>query len=427
MRAFVGDSTITSGRAIASLYLAPATRTVRAARPRPCRDPAATLPRPDVGGSRHASGASIRPRNGPDPTWVDPDITAVLESTHVDAWDPAYAVVAAGLAANRAEVSATALTGGVSCDTYRVEVPGDTFVVKRALPRLRVADEWYAPVERNTGEVEYFRLVGDIAPGQVPEIVVHVPPATAGESGWFAMTWFPPERYPLWKAQLAGGTASADTGRAVGDLTGRIHAATAGREDVRAQFATEVHRDTFHAKRIDAYLLTTAARHHEVERPLRTLAADLGRADVALMHGDLSPKNVLVGDEGPVLLDAEACCWGDPAFDVAFCLNHLLLKCAWKPEHTPLYRQSYTGLWNAYRARIDWEPPDQTGRRIAALLPGLLLARVDGKSPVEYLTGEDASATRQLVRTCAVGLVLDPPDTVPEVLAAFLGGIQAGA
>lgn len=367
------------------------------------------------------------PRPDHNPTWADPDITAVLEYTHVDAWDPADAVVAAGLAANRAEVSAAALTGGVSCDTYRVEVPGKTVVVKRALPRLRVADEWYAPVERNTGEVEYFRLVGDIAPGQVPEIVVHIPPATPGESGWFAMTWFPPERYPLWKAQLAGGTASADTGRAVGDLTGRIHAATAGREEVRAQFATEVHRDTFHAKRIDAYLLTTAARHPEVERPLRALAGDLGGADVALMHGDLSPKNILVGDEGPILLDAEACCWGDPAFDVAFCLNHLLLKCAWKPEHTALYRQSYTDLWNAYRERIDWEPPGDTGRRVSGLLPGLLLARIDGKSPVEYLTGEDASAKRQLVRTCAVGLLLDPPDAVSVVLDAFLAGIRAGA
>ena len=174
-----------------------------------------------------------------------------------------------------------------------------------------------------------------------------------------------------------------------------IHAATAGRVDVASRFAND---DIFRSIRIEPYLLATAERHPDCATALRKLAETTGHARLALVHGDLSPKNILIGPHGPVLLDAECAWYGDPAFDLAFCLNHLLLKCAWRPQWRARYLESFRALAEAYLAGVSWEPRDVFEARCAWLLPGLMLARIDGKSPVEYLT---EAADRDRVRACA--------------------------
>jgi aminoglycoside phosphotransferase (APT) family kinase protein len=137
---------------------------------------------------------------------------------------------------------------------------------------------------------------------------------------------------------------------------------------------------------------------------------------VALVHGDVSPKNILIGASGPVFLDAECAWWGDPAFDIAFCLNHLLLKCLWTPAATPAFLASFDALADAYLSAVDWEPPGALEQRAAALLPGLFLARVDGKSPVEYITEE---RQREQVRLAARELLAHPVDSLRSVRARW--------
>ena len=111
-----------------------------------------------------------------------------------------------------------------------------------------------------------------------------------------------------------------------------------------------------------------------------------------LVHGDVSPKNILVGPRGPVFVDAECAWFGDPAFDLAFCLNHLLLKCVHRPARTDAFLGAYRALADTYLAGVTWEPAAAVEARAATLLDGLLLARVDGKSPVEYLRTEPQRA-----------------------------------
>jgi len=89
-----------------------------------------------------------------------------------------------------------------------------------------------------------------------------------------------------------------------------------------------------------------------------------------------------------VFLDAETACYGDPAFDLAFCLNHLLLKCLWHPEYSADYLASLKALARSYLQNVTWESAGSIEARTAALLPALLLARIDGKSPVEYITSQ---------------------------------------
>ena len=116
----------------------------------------------------------------------------------------------------------------------------------------------------------------------------------------------------------------------------------------------------------------------------------------------MSPKNILAGPDGPVFLDAECAWFGDPAFDLAFCLNHLLLKCLWTPSASAGYLDCFDALKDAYFRGVAWEPPKELEARTAALLPALLLARIDGKSPVEYI---DDEAIKSGVRAFSVPLI----------------------
>jgi aminoglycoside phosphotransferase (APT) family kinase protein len=313
-----------------------------------------------------------------------------------------------GLVGADQPISLAPMSGGVSSDIWRVDAPPATFCVKRALARLKVAADWQAPVSRNRYEVRWFRTVAAIVPGAVPEIL-----GDDEFAGAFAMTFLPPERYPVWKALLRDGSAEPATAGAVGDVLGRIHAATAGQPAVAAAFATDA---VFHAIRLEPYLEATARAHPDLAPRLDALVARTASTRLALVHGDFSPKNLLIGPDGPVILDAECAWFGDPAFDLAFVLNHLLLKGAWRPAHRERYLDAYAALAAAYRKHVRWEPWRDLERRAASLLPALMLARVDGKSPVEYLTDE---ADREAVRAFAKPRIARAPATLHAVASAW--------
>jgi len=289
----------------------------------------------------------------------------------------------------------TRLAGGVSCDVWKVDRPGaPTLVVKHALAKLRVAADWRAPPARASAEVDWFQLVETILPGRAPHVV-----ATDLDRNSFAMEYLEPASHPLWKTELAAGRIDvAFAGRVGGDLA-KIHAATAGRGDIARIFDNGAQ---FHALRVEPYLLFTAGRHADLGPRIQAIADGIEKARIALMHGDISPKNILVGPHGPVFLDAETACYGDPAFDAAFCLNHLLLKCVWHPEFRPAYLESFRAWKSAYLEGAGWEDPRGLEARIAAILGVFLLARVDGKSPVEYLT---APSDKEFVRKMARGFI----------------------
>jgi len=297
------------------------------------------------------------------------------------------------------------LAGGVSSDIYRVELPSGVICVKRALPKLKVAADWQAPVERNRWEVDWLRVAGAIVPGAVPQVL-----GEDAEAGAFAMAWLDPMAYPVWKSLLVEGAARPKTAAAVGTILGRIHAATADRPAIAARFPTDA---LFHAIRLDPYLVTTAGAHPDLAPQLHALVATTAATKRVLVHGDYSPKNIVIGTEGPVILDAECAWYGDPAFDLAFVLNHLLLKGVWRPEGRAGYAVMAHLLIDAYRAHVAWEPWTDLDTRTAALLPGLMLARIDGKSPVEYITDV---RSKDYVRAFARAHLAQPTATLEQLV-----------
>jgi aminoglycoside phosphotransferase (APT) family kinase protein len=297
------------------------------------------------------------------------------------------------------------LTGGVSSDIWKVELRDRTLCIKRALPKLKVAADWEAPVSRNAFEWEWLKFAAEQVPAAVP-----VPIAHDLEAGLFAMEFLPIENHPLWKQQLLDGNVDTSVARALGVVLGTLHAVSANSDVLAKAFATD---ESFFALRLEPYLLATARRHPKLAARLEELVAITASHHEALVHGDISPKNILVGPNGPVILDAECAWYGDPAFDIAFLLNHMLLKCL----VNPLLKDQYLACFNSFlEGYFSKGRAAEVEQRAAALLPALLLARVDGKSPVEYLVTEPP---KQLIRDFAPALITTPETQLSQIAALW--------
>lgn len=328
-----------------------------------------------------------------------------------DSWDvllpPMFA--AAGIAVS-GPLTIEPLTGGVSSDIVRVQLgDGRDFCAKRALSLLKVKTEWQAPVERNHYEIAWLRRAGQIVPGAVPQVI--------GEDqahGIALLEYLPASDYLLWKTELLAGRADPAVPVAVAHALGAIHAATLNDPEVAAEFATDHLID---ALRLDPYLRFTATRHPEVADRILGVLEVTASTKLALVHGDVSPKNILVSrhDGHPVLLDAECAWYGDPAFDAAFCLNHLVLKSIHLPMLQPMLLGQAEAFAVTWLSHLPAALRPEMEAHVAALLPCLMLARVDGKSPVEYLTPN----AQKRVRDLSLPLISQPVADLGRVFAAL--------
>lgn len=291
-----------------------------------------------------------------------------------------------GLAKKGETPVATPLAGGVSSGIFRVDTSSGSYCLKQALPRLKVEKEWKVPVDRVFAEIDWLKTAGAIVPGHVPRVL-----GVDEKTKSFVME-FLAAGHAVWKSELLEGRVDAGIARQVGDIIGRIHGATAHRADCAKRFDND---GNFHAIRLEPYLIETGRAHPSLNARMQALATRTKNTKTALVHGDLSPKNILVGPGGPIILDAECAWYGDPAFDVAFCLNHLLIKAAWLAQHRDILLDSFAAFADAYFERVDAKDRAGLEARIATLLPALTLARIDGKSPVEYLTEQARGAIRQ--------------------------------
>ncbi|RYE83059.1 MAG: aminoglycoside phosphotransferase family protein [Hyphomicrobiales bacterium] len=299
------------------------------------------------------------------------------------------------------------LTGGVSSDIVRIVLAdGRLACAKRALRKLKVATDWQAPLERNHYEIAWLRRAAAIVPGAAPKVLGEDP-----VRGIALLEYLPPADYSLWKADLLAGHADPQVAVRVADTIGRIHAATLRDAAVAAEFPTDHLID---ALRYDPYLRFLAGRHADLSASILSTLERSFRSKLALVHGDVSPKNILVrtADGQPVLLDAECAWYGDPAFDAAFCLNHLLLKSIHLPDIAPELRQQARDFADTWLSHFPADLRAMLDDRAAALLPCLMLARVDGKSPVEYLSSD----SRETVRRISIPMIAKPFTRLAQVI-----------
>ena len=305
----------------------------------------------------------------------------------------------------------TPLAGGVSCDIWRVEDDGRRFAVKRALPKLRVQAEWFASPFRNRHEQDYLKYVGKFLPGVVPGILF------SGKD-FFAMEFLGDE-FRDWKKLLLSGTVVRETADDAGRTLGRIHRESWNDPEAAGLLATDRH---FHELRIAPYLLASADKHPEIAGLIHAEAKRLASTKLALVHGDYSPKNLMVAPGRLVVLDCEVAWFGDPAFDLCFLINHLLLKSLHLRERAGALLDLVPRMLFAYHAEIGENRFQTVSRHSPALLLCLLLARVDGKSPVEYLT---APSKKDFIRSFVHRHLPSPPRTLPELIELWITSLPS--
>ena len=318
-----------------------------------------------------------------------------------------------GLTQGQAVRAMVQLTGGVSSDIWRIDFADHSICAKRALGQLKVAAVWEAPLTRNAYEYAWYEVIG-------PRFERHVPRMLGRDaaSGLFFMAYLDPQHHPVWKSRLLQGQVEPAFAQQVGACLGQMHRFTAAQAALAEQFKSDAE---FFSLRLEPYLLATAQQHPDVAERLHFICAQTAQTRWALVHGDISPKNILCGPDGPVFLDAECAWFGDPAFDLAFCLNHLLLKAVHMPAHAPLLAQSYRRMVEAYMPAVNWENAAAFEKRTAELLPALMLARIDGKSPVEYLVSEPQ---RAVVKRAALEGLQHPCDRLGHVLDITLKALS---
>lgn len=282
-----------------------------------------------------------------------------------------------------ARVRVQPLAWGVSNVLLRVDdQDGFSLVLKQSRPQLRTQIEWFSRCERIYREADVLRALAPRLPRcVVPRVLFEDRPNFI-----MGLEAIRPD-HVVWKESLLRGELDCAIAQRLGGYLATIHRETCGRSDLLPEPADW---SLFDELRIDPFYRYLSRVHPSLQSAVDALIAEMTAHRCCLVHADFSPKNVLVHPDGVALVDFETGHWGDPAFDVGFFLSHILLKSLRWPEHASLWQQLIQTFWDTYLAQMADPPepamqPAQISERAAKHLTACLLARIDGKSPVDYL------------------------------------------
>ena len=309
----------------------------------------------------------------------------------------------------------TNLAGGVSNRTVLLErQSGESWVLKQALERLRVAVDWHSDPRRVEREALGMQRLAEIAPPGAITNLVFVDPA----QHLLAMQAVP-RPHENWKSMLLSGRVEVDHVRQFAELLGAIHRAGYER---REQFASEFEdRSYFESLRVEPYYLYSAQRMPYAAAFIEALVADTRATRYTLVHGDYSPKNVLVHGDRLVLLDHEVIHFGDGAFDLGFALTHLLGKAHHLRERRGDFANAARTFWLTYRRSIGSLPwAEDVGPRAVRHTLACLLSRCVGRSPLEYLRPDAAARQANLVTS----MMDAPPSNVLDLVDQFIARLE---
>lgn len=319
----------------------------------------------------------------------------------------------AGHLCDAESVTIEALSGGVSnCVLYvhRAAEAGADFVLKQARQQLQVEAPWFCSPERGWQEVTTLKVCQSLLaearqPSQAGKLAIHVPEILFQDKDNYAYAMTAaPRNHTVWKSDLLQLRCDSQIAACCGELLALLHGQSWQDDGIRQQLANQ---EFFRDLRIDPYYRYVLRKHADLEPAIERLIESLEQQVCSLVHGDYSPKNLLVFEQGLMMVDFEVGHFGDPAFDLGFFLSHLVLKGIWSESKFDQYWQLTEDFWRIYwagmQAVLSAAEQASLEHRAVENFAACLLARVDGKSPVEYLTSE---AHRDQVRKLARQLLL---------------------
>ena len=324
---------------------------------------------------------------------------------------------ARGVTGPHEELAMTVLKGGVSNRTVLLERPeGEAWVLKQALAKLRVAVDWFSSPERIHYEALGMQFLARYAPpGSITPLVFE------DETEHILAMQAVPQPHENWKTMLLQGKLKSEHVAQFAVLLGQVHRnaflANERSGEVAKVFAD---RQYFENLRLEPYYLYAAEGVPEAAAFLHKLVETTRNRLLTLVHGDYSPKNVLVHRGKLILLDHEVIHFGDPAFDLGFAMTHLLSKAHHLPDSRAAFRQATLDFWGHYQRTLGDVPFAETLEPYAVRHTlGCLLARVAGRSPLEYLSEGEKQVQKEVV----LELMNDQPQTVSQLVARFTEGL----
>jgi Ser/Thr protein kinase RdoA (MazF antagonist) len=217
-------------------------------------------------------------------------------------------------------------------------------------------------------------------------------------------------RFKNWKIELLAGRVDLITAARAGELLGLLHSRSATRADIANEFSNCAY---FEELRVEPFFLRVAKRNPDLSNDIALAVAASREPGVALVHGDYSPKNLLVDGGDVVILDLEIAHFGNPRFDVAFMLSHLILKGLRRGVDSEAYANAAKIFIDAYRKVGITSMFDAALTRI---LGCLLLARFEGASPVDYREQIDATCVKKIATEWIRRPVVDIANAVNRAL-----------
>ena len=301
------------------------------------------------------------------------------------------------------------LDGGVSNRTVLVKrETGEAWVLKQALEKLRVASDWFSSPQRIHREAEGLRWLAELTP----------PGSTVGfvfedHTHHILAMQAVPQPHQNWKTMLLNGDIQFDHVKQFGTLLGTLECRALERRDELEQVFKD--RSFFESLRLEPYYVYTAGIVPEASGFLQALIEETHANRITLVHGDYSPKNILVYQNRLILLDHEVIHLGDPAFDLGFSMTHLLAKAHHLSTYRPRFLEAARHYWKAYaNAAASSLKPELEARAVRNTL-GCLLARAAGRSPLEYL---DQSERARQVRI-VLQMIARPPSDISTLIDEF--------
>jgi len=272
------------------------------------------------------------------------------------------------------------LAGGVSNSVLKISCDKGEFVLKQALPKLKVKSEWLSDVERTNIEKKALKFLEKILPGVTPKLIYE------DEANFLLIMECAPSNSVTWKSLLMEQNCDPVVGKSVGGILGKLHQNSHDLEEAKLIFGN---KKFFHQLRIEPFFTFLKSKYPDLKSKIdQHIEACLKRED-ALVTGDFSPKNILVDGDKVMLIDFEITHYGDSSFDLGFLTTHLILKSIFAPRVRNNYYQVLNETIEGYFSCAHFTLREESEKFAVSQLAWLLLARVDGKSPVEYITREE--------------------------------------
>ncbi|MCK9524173.1 MAG: phosphotransferase [Proteobacteria bacterium] len=296
------------------------------------------------------------------------------------------------------------MSGGVSGTVAFVTSGDKPMIVKQALAQLKVKETWLCDpnrmhIEKLSNEIYYKHV-----PESVPKVYFY------DDENYIFGREAAPEHCTMWKSDLLDGLLDFKVAELAIDALVTVHNKCAQDAYVSEAFAS---KDVFYNLRISPYIEFTVEKYPQLAEYAKPIIEELMESAITLIHGDFSPKNILVDNRKIFVLDFEVAHYGHPSFDLAFFSNHFLLKAVKNKAYGQAYLNMLKDMLDIYFEKMNYMDKKSLEQSFISLLALMQLARVDGKSPAEYITSEE---DKEMVRSIGFGIIDSKIKTIDEVI-----------